>query len=247
VLPAPFALCHRLRPSGSRFAQRCRCCAGRRAGTGSRRATATGSDRPIRWLVDSGIKCRATPRTSLPGTRTVLLLALAKAGLIKELRGTVRHVVGLQSAADGGDHRLAVGQGHGLCACVITGLRRRKAANGRKRHIRWVCALGLLLAVVVTAANMTDRGRVHPAGPAAGAVQPADAGLGGRRLHRTAGRHRSEGLAVVLTLVKRSDDAAGSRCCPREAGRANVRATDALPTLGPRLHTRSHTAEAMFL
>ena len=90
-----------------------------------------------------------------------------------------------------------------------------KKVNGRKRHLA-VDAGGLLLAVVVTIAGIQDRdGAVRlPAALRARfstiALIWADGGYTGRLVSWA-----RAGLAVTVTIVKRTDDLAGFRVLPR--------------------------------
>ncbi|GAA2766471.1 IS5 family transposase [Streptomyces paradoxus] len=119
-----------------------------------------------------------------------------------------------------------------------------KKVPGRKRHIV-TDALGLLLAVAVTAANIGDRDA------AAGLLVL-------RRLHRDITLMWADGgytgsvvgwcrdkLALTLEIVKRTDDMAGFVVLPRRCGRAHVRVADELPPLARDYETLPATSEAM--
>ncbi|MFJ6568781.1 transposase [Streptomyces sp. NPDC091292] len=90
-----------------------------------------------------------------------------------------------------------------------------KKVPGRKRHIVVDC-LGLLLAVMVTAANVTDqdtamtllervRARYHRV-----VLVWADRGYSGRLVSRA-----KQQLGLALEIAKRSDDASGFVVLPR--------------------------------
>ncbi|MEV0239926.1 transposase [Streptomyces sp. NPDC050674] len=90
-----------------------------------------------------------------------------------------------------------------------------KLINGRKTHAV-VDTLGLLLGVMVTAADISDRaaGQVLLA-RVRGRAPPPDAGLGRRRLDRQPRRVCPHRPALVLAIVKRSDDTRGFVVLPK--------------------------------
>ncbi|MFD7324826.1 IS5 family transposase [Streptomyces sp. NPDC059875] len=154
----------------------------------------------IRFLVDNGIKWRAMP-VDFPAWHRVYVFfrRWRDKGLVKEFHDRLR-----------GKTRAAAGRGPEPTAGIIDsqsvkaaasvpassrGFEGGKKINGRKRHIV-VDTTGLLLTVMVTAANVTDR-------EAAQVLLTRltrrffllRAGLGRRRLHRSSGRLRREGTA----------------------------------------------------
>ena len=95
----------------------------------------------------------------------------------------------------------------------VTTLARR--VTGRKRHIV-VDTMGLLLAVVVHAANVQDRDwRQVGVGQTAGPVPPIAADLGGRWLRWPAGDVGLGHRGWLLTVVKRKPDSHHFEVLPR--------------------------------
>jgi transposase len=92
-----------------------------------------------------------------------------------------------------------------------------KKINGRRRHVITDCP-GLLLVVLVTAGNVTDRRAAHMMLPRLRArfvaitLVRADNGYRGRLVARA-----KEKLQLTLQVVKRTDDMSGSWCC-RDGG-----------------------------
>ncbi|MEU7166644.1 transposase, partial [Streptomyces morookaense] len=90
-----------------------------------------------------------------------------------------------------------------------------KKINGRRRHVITDC-LGLLLMVLVTAGNVTDRQAAHVMLPrlrerfAAITLVWADNGYTGRLV-----TWAKEKLQITLQIVKRSDDMSGFVVLPR--------------------------------
>ncbi|MFJ1886857.1 IS5 family transposase [Streptomyces sp. NPDC088137] len=120
------------------------------------------------------------------------------------------------SGADGGRHRRAAGEGGAASASAATsGFDGGKKVNGRERHIV-VDALGLLPAVMVPAASVTDRDagqtllvRLLERHRRVTRVW-ADGGYTGRLVGFARGV-----LRVALTVVKRSDDTSGFTVLPK--------------------------------
>ncbi|MEU6472414.1 transposase [Streptomyces massasporeus] len=90
----------------------------------------------------------------------------------------------------------------------------RVGGNGRKRHLL-TDTLGLLLAVLVTPASVTDRERPDPSADGSRPLQAAGTGLGRRRLHRPPHRLDQPASGIVLDIVRRGEDARGFQLLPR--------------------------------
>jgi len=115
----------------------------------------------IRYLVDNGIKWRAMP-ADFPAWDRVYAFCRRwrKNGLIKELhdrlRGKVRQAAGRDPEPTAGIIDAQSVRAAATVPAATSGYDAGKKVPGRKRHIVVDC-LGLLLAVMVTAANITDR------------------------------------------------------------------------------------------
>ncbi|WP_414166345.1 IS5 family transposase [Streptoverticillium reticulum] len=174
----------------------------------------------VRYVTDNGIKWRAMP-VDFPAWDRVYAFfrRWRERGLVKELHDRLR-----------GRLRLAEGRGAEPTAAIIDSQSVKAAAsvpaatrgydggkkiNGRRRHVITDC-LGLLLVVLVTAGNVTDR-------QAARVLLPrlrerfrkitlvwADGGYRGRLVTWT-----REKLQLTLEIVKRSDDMTGFVVLPR--------------------------------
>ncbi|MFB7958182.1 IS5 family transposase [Streptomyces sp. NPDC056045] len=175
----------------------------------------------IRCLVAGGISWRAMPADFPVRARTYAFFRRRRGhGLIAEFhdrrRGTVREREGREAEpTGGGDHRRAVGAGRRDDAGASRGYDGGKKVPGRKRHIV-TDLLGLLLTIVVTAANIGDRGA------AAGLLMRlrrlrhditlvwADGGCTGSLVGRCRDR-----LAPTLEIVKHTDGMAAFVVLPR--------------------------------
>ncbi|MFD9303179.1 IS5 family transposase [Streptomyces sp. NPDC060048] len=174
----------------------------------------------IRYLVDNGIKWRVMPADFPVWDRVYAFWRRwRETGLIAEfhdrLRGKVRESEGRDveptaAIIDSQSVRAAAS-----VPAASRGLDGGKKINGRKRHIIVDC-LGLLLMVLVTAADVTDRDA------ACGMLERlrvryrrirlvwVDGGCTGRLVDWA-----KETLRLTLEIVKRSDDTAGFVVLPR--------------------------------
>jgi transposase len=207
----------------------------------------------VRYLVDNGIKWRAMPADFPPWDRVYAFFRRWRrrdlvAELHDRLRGEVRRAEGRDAEPTAGIVDSQSVKAAASVPAATRGYDGAKKVNGRKRHIV-VDTLGLLLAVAVTPASITDR--------------QAGAGL----LERLRARHRwlslvwadggctgrlvdfaARALRIALTVVKRCDDTAGFTVLPR---RWCVERTFAWLMRSRRLardyEARTGTAEAMVL
>lgn len=174
----------------------------------------------VRYLVDNGIKWRAMP-VDFPAWDRVYAFwrRWRDKGLIAEfhdrLRGKVR-----ESEGRAPEPTAAIIDSQSVKAAASVpaasrGFDDSKKINGRKRHVIVDC-LGLLLMVLVTAADVTDRDA------ACGMLERlrvryrkirlvwADGGYTGRLVDWA-----KETLRLTLEIVKRSDDMSGFVVLPR--------------------------------
>lgn len=174
----------------------------------------------VRYLVDNGCKWRALP-TDFPGWDRVYTFyrRWRDKGLIAELHDRLRERVrGDEGRSAEPTAAIIDSQSVKAAASVPTasrGFDGGKLINGRKRHVIVDC-LGLLLMVLVTAADVTDRDA------ACGMLERlrsrhrkitlvwADGGYTGRLVTWAA-----EHLRIALTVIKRSDDTHGFTVLPR--------------------------------
>lgn len=174
----------------------------------------------IRYLVDNGVKWRAMPADFPPWDRVYAFFRRWRDhGLVKEfhdrLRGQVRERLGRDAEPTAG-----VIDSQSVKADAVVGADSRgydggKLVNGRKRHVV-VDTLGLLLGVMVTAADTGDRTaaqvllrQVADAHHRLALVW-ADGGYTGSLVE-----HCLAALALVLVIVKRSDDMRGFVVLPK--------------------------------
>ncbi|MFI2207680.1 IS5 family transposase [Streptomyces sp. NPDC020192] len=174
----------------------------------------------IRYLVDNGIKWRAMPADFPPWDRVYAFFRRWRDhGLVREfhdrLRGQVRTRLGRDA-----EPTAAVIDSQCVKADAVVGSDSRgfdggKLVNGRERHVV-VDTLGLLLAVMVTAADVGDRTaakvlleQVADAHHRLALVW-ADAGYTGSLVE-----HCLAAFALVLAIVKRSDDMRGFVVLPK--------------------------------
>ncbi|MFF4185392.1 IS5 family transposase [Streptomyces sp. NPDC001691] len=174
----------------------------------------------IRYLVDNGIKWRGMPVGFPPWDRVYAFFRRWRDhGLVKEfhdrLRGRVRETLGRDAAPTAG-----VIDSQSVKADAVVGTDSRgfdggKLINGRKRHVV-VDTLGLLLGVMVTAADTGDRiaaqellGQVVDVHHRLELVW-ADGGCTGGLV-----AHCLATFALVLAIVKRSDDMRGFVVLPK--------------------------------
>ncbi|WP_405886277.1 IS5 family transposase (plasmid) [Streptomyces sp. NBC_01136] len=174
----------------------------------------------IRYLVDNGIKWRAMPADFPPWDRVYAFFRRWRDhGLVKEfhdrLRARVREKLGKDPEPTAG-----VIDSQSVKADAVVGADSRgydggKQINGRKRHVV-VDTLGLLLGVMVTSADVGDRtsaqvllARVADAHHRLALVW-ADGGYTGSLVE-----HCLATFALVLAIVKRSDDVKGFVVLPK--------------------------------
>ncbi|MFJ2967576.1 IS5 family transposase [Streptomyces collinus] len=174
----------------------------------------------VRYVVDNGIKWRAMPIDFPAWDRVYAFFRRwRKNGLVKELHDRLRSRL-REAEGRAADPTAAVIDSQSVkgAASVPTASRGYdggKKINGRKRHVIMDC-LGLLLLVLVTAADVTDR-------QAARALLPrlreqfrqvslvwADGGYTGSLVDWV-----KEKLLLTLQIVKRSDDMKGFVVLPR--------------------------------
>ncbi|WP_233221382.1 IS5 family transposase [Streptomyces carminius] len=174
----------------------------------------------VRYLVDNGIKWRAMPADFPPWDRVYAFFRRwRERGLVAEfhdrLRSRVRHSEGRDA-----EPTAAIIDSQSVKADAVVGADSRgfdagKQINGRKRHVIVDC-LGLLLMVLVTPANVTDRDAACGMLPHLLArhrrirLAWVDGGYAGRLVDwsRTT-------LRLALVVVRRSDDAQGFTVLPR--------------------------------
>ncbi|MFD9080791.1 IS5 family transposase [Streptomyces erythrochromogenes] len=174
----------------------------------------------VRYLVAGGITWRAMPG-DFPAWDRVCAFARRwrVKGLLAELHDRLRCLVREEADRDP-EPTAAVIDAQSLRAAATVPAATRgydgaKKVPGRKRHIVVDC-LGLLLAVMVTAANVTDRDAAMPLLERVRArcrrivLVWADGGNAGRLVSWA-----KQQLGFALEIVKRSDDASGSAVLPR--------------------------------
>ncbi|MGW3661514.1 IS5 family transposase [Streptomyces sp. NPDC005151] len=172
------------------------------------------------YVTDNGIKWRAMP-VDFPAWDRVYAFSRRwrKNGLVKELHDRLRDKV---RVAEGREAEPTAGiidsQSVKAAASVPAASRGYdggKKINGRKRHVITDC-LGLILMVMVTAANVTDRQAARVMLPQLAAryrkirLVWADGGYTGRLVDWA-----KDKLRLALEVVKRSDDMTGFVVLPR--------------------------------
>ncbi|GAA4980833.1 IS5 family transposase [Kitasatospora paranensis] len=174
----------------------------------------------VRYLVAGGIAWRAVPADFPAWDRVYAFFRRWRDnGLVVEfhdrLRDRVRRAVGRDPEPTAGIIDAQSVKGAASVPAASRGFDGGKKVNGRKRNIV-VDTLGLLLAVMVTAASVTDREagwtllerlrerhwRITPVW--------ADGGYTGRLVDLA-----RDVLRIALTVVKRSDDATGFVVLPK--------------------------------
>lgn len=207
----------------------------------------------VRYLVDNGIKWRAMP-IDFPTWERVYAFyrRWRNKGLVKELhdrlRGRVRETEGRDAEPTAGIIDAQSVKAAASVPASSRGFDGAKKVNGRKRHIV-VDTLGLLLTVMVTAANVTDR---EAGGTLLSRLREryfrltlvwADGGYTGPLVDFAA-----KVLRLALTVVKRNADTSGFVVLPR---RWVVERTFGWLMRSRRLardyETRCDTSEAMML
>ncbi|MFG3241227.1 IS5 family transposase [Streptomyces sp. NPDC048157] len=168
----------------------------------------------IRYLVDNGTKWRAIPIDFPPWDRVYAFFRRWRDhGMVREFHDRLRRRVREQAGRDP-EPSTGVIDSQSVKADAVVGADSRgfdggKLINGRKRHVV-VDTLGLPLAVMVTAADIGDHAAAQPllAQVAAAhhllALVWADGGYTGSLVD-----YSLVVLAVVLAIVKRSDDMSG--------------------------------------
>ncbi|MEU6512401.1 IS5 family transposase [Streptomyces sp. NPDC046942] len=174
----------------------------------------------IRYLVDNGTRWRAMPADFPPWDRVYAFCRRWRdRGLIRDFHDRLRRKVREQAGRDPEPSAGVIGS-QSVKADAVVGSDSRgfdggKLINGRKRHVV-VDTLGLLLAVMVTAADIGDRAaaQILLAQVASAhhrlAVVWAGGGYTGRLVE-----YSLAVLALVLAIVKRSDDMRGFVVLPK--------------------------------
>lgn len=174
----------------------------------------------IRYLVDNGIKWRAMPGDFPPWDRIYAFFRRWRDNaLVKEfhdrLRGRVREELGRDAQPTAGVIDSQSVKADAVVGADSRGFDGGKLINGRKRHVV-VDTLGLLLGVMVTAADVGDRTaakvmlrQVAEAHHRLELVW-ADGGYTGSLVE-----HCLATCALVLAIVKRSDDRRGFVVLPK--------------------------------
>jgi transposase len=174
----------------------------------------------IRYLVDNGIKWRAMPVDFPPWDRVYAFFRRWRENaLVKEfhdrLRGQVRERLGRETEPTAGVIDSQSVKADAVVGADSRGFDGGKLISGRKRHVV-VDTLGLLLGVMVTAADVGDRAAAQVLlARVAGAHDRlaliwADGGYTGSLVE-----HCLATLALVLAIVKRSDDMRGFVVMPK--------------------------------
>ncbi|GAA3679319.1 IS5 family transposase [Streptomyces iranensis] len=174
----------------------------------------------VRYLVDNGIKWRAMPGDFPPWDRVYAFFRRWRDHvLVREfhdrLRGRVRQKEGRDAEPTAGVIDSQSVKADAVVGADSRGFDGGKLINGRKRHVV-VDALGLLLGVMVTAADTGDRAaakvllaQVADAHHRLELVW-ADGGYTGSLVE-----HCLAAFALVLAIVKRSDDTRGFVVLPK--------------------------------
>ncbi|ASN25170.1 IS5/IS1182 family transposase [Streptomyces pluripotens] len=174
----------------------------------------------IRYLVDNGIKWRAMPADFPPWDRIYAFFRRWRDhALVKEfhdrLRARVREELGRDAQPTAGVIDSQSVKADAVVGADSRGFDGGKLVNGRKRHVV-VDTLGLLLGVMVTAADVGDRTAAQVLlGQVADAHHRlellwADGGYTGSLVE-----HCLATFALVLAIVKRSDDQKGFVVLPK--------------------------------
>jgi transposase len=174
----------------------------------------------VLYLVDGGIKWRAMP-VDFPDWAAVyrFFRRYLAQGLLAELHDRLRRQVRMKEGRDP-EPSAGIIDSQSVKADAVVGAGSRgfdggKKINGRKRHLVVDC-LGLLLAVLVTAASTTDRDAAHAMLPPLRAryfrlkLIWADSSYSGA-LVEWAGA----ALRLVLQVVKRAENTVGFAVLPR--------------------------------
>uniref|UniRef100_A0AAU3HR47 IS5 family transposase n=1 Tax=Streptomyces sp. NBC_01393 TaxID=2903851 RepID=A0AAU3HR47_9ACTN len=174
----------------------------------------------IRYLVDNGTKWRAMPADFPPWDRVYAFFRRRRNhDLVREFHDRLRRLVRERAGRDS-EPGAGVIDSQSVKADAVVGSGSRgfdggKLINGRKRHVV-VDTLGLLLAVMVTAADVGDRTAAQvlltqvTAAHHLLALVWADGGYTGSLVE-----YCLAALALVLAIVKRSDDMRGFVVLPK--------------------------------
>ncbi|WP_073946610.1 IS5 family transposase [Streptomyces kebangsaanensis] len=174
----------------------------------------------IRYMVDNGIKWRAMPADFPPWDRVYAFFRRWRDhGMVKEfhdrLRGRVRERLDRDAEPGAGVIDSQSVKADAVVGADSRGFDGGKLINGRKRHVV-VDTLGLLLGVMVTAADTGDRAAAHVLLKQVAdshhrlALIWADGGYTGSLIEYCLAR-----LALILAIVKRSDDMRGFVVLPK--------------------------------
>lgn len=174
----------------------------------------------IRYLVDNGIKWRAMLADLPPWDRVYAFFRRWRDhALVREfhdrLRGRVRQKAGRDVEPTAGVIDSQSVKADAVVGADSRGFDGGKLINGRKRHVV-VDTLGLLLGVMVTSADIGDRAAakvlLDRVTDAHHRLEPvwADGGYTGSLVE-----HCLAAFALVLAIVKRSDDMRGSVVLPK--------------------------------
>ncbi|MFD5191106.1 IS5 family transposase [Streptomyces sp. NPDC058357] len=164
----------------------------------------------IGYLVDNGIKWRAMPADFPPWHQVYAFFRRWRdRGMVREfhdrVRGQVRERAGHDALPTAGVIDSQSVKADAVVGASTRGLDGGKLVNGRKRHVV-VDTLGLLLGVMVTAAEVGDRAAAHILLEQVAAAHHrlvlawADGGYTGSLIE-----HCPAAFALVLSIVKRSD------------------------------------------
>ncbi|GAA3814999.1 IS5 family transposase [Streptomyces chiangmaiensis] len=174
----------------------------------------------IRYVTDNGIKWRSMPADFPAWDRVYAFFRRWREhGLVKEfhdrLRGRVREAEGRKAEPTAAVIDSQSVKGAASVPAATRGYDGGKKINGRRRHVITDC-LGLLLMVLVCAADVTDRQAARVMLPRLRArfhtitLVWADGGYTGRLV-----TWAKEKLQLTLQIVKRSDDMKGFVVLPR--------------------------------
>uniref|UniRef100_A0AAU2UW24 IS5 family transposase n=1 Tax=Streptomyces sp. NBC_00003 TaxID=2903608 RepID=A0AAU2UW24_9ACTN len=172
------------------------------------------------YVTDNGIKWRSVPADFPAWDRVYAFFRRwRRAGLVQELHDRLRGRVGEAEGRKGEPTAAIIDsqsvKGAASVPSATRGYDGGKKTNGRRRHVITDC-LGLLLMVLVTAGDVTDRQAARVMLPQLRArfrkitMVWADGGYTGRLVTWAKGK-----LQLTLEIVKRSDDMTGFVVLPR--------------------------------
>ncbi|WP_436847771.1 IS5 family transposase [Streptomyces avermitilis] len=174
----------------------------------------------MRYLVDNGIKWRAMPGDFPPWDRVYAFIRRWRDHLLVQefhdrLRTRIRERLGRHAEPSAGVIDSQSVKADAVVGSDSRGFDGGKLVNGRKRHVV-ADTLGLLLGVMVTAADVGDRAAAQVLLRQVADVHHqlelvwADGGYTGPLV-----AHCLSALALVLAIVKRSDDQKGFVVLPK--------------------------------